>query len=135
MKKTTKLVVGGKETELKDEQLVNGVYKIPIEICFNNSEDDCIRTAYNFTLNEEIIQSEEEVTQPEEISGDQEEALVEEVELNIIGKCGDVSDQVVVHVLENGEEIPDIDCTDQEQVCQEYINDENKQDARCVSMQ
>ena len=61
MKKTTKLVVGGKETELKDEQLVNGVYKIPIEICFNNSEDDCIRTAYNFTLNEELIQSEEEV--------------------------------------------------------------------------
>lgn len=121
-----------KEVELTDGQMVNGKYLVPIEVCFNVSEDDCIRTAYNFSLDQEA-QPQQEIQQVEDdLSSEVDNNYEETGEKQIIGKCGDQSGQVVVQVSVDGGETPDIDCKEQGQVCQEYINDGGKQDARCV---
>lgn len=64
VKKITKLEVNGKsvdftdpenvlaEATLSDQPSDDGAYRIPVVVCFNNSEDDCIRTAYIFHLNQ-----------------------------------------------------------------------------------
>lgn len=62
VKKITKVEIAGKEVNLSDPQNViaqsslpespdnDGRYRVPMLVCFNNAEDDCIRTAYVFTL-------------------------------------------------------------------------------------
>lgn len=94
LKKITKLVVNGEDVDLtdpslnlenlsrdlvlSDDQLIDGKYKITLEVCFNDSSDDCLKTAYSFTVNlptedlpaeESIpIETPSSIIEPEEIS-------------------------------------------------------------------
>lgn len=165
VKEATKLVVNGeevnidssdidleniiKEIELTDEQIINGQYRIPIEVCFNNNEDDCLRTVYNFTLNQEAqpqddFQQIEDVRPSEAYEGDKttEEGQIysnssadTDLDLQISSKCGGGPGNIIINILEAGEEVEVTNCQEQGQTCQEFINDENKQDARCVDPQ
>lgn len=64
VKKITKVEVNGKavdfsdpenvlaEATLPDQPSEDGAYRVPMLVCFNNSDEDCIRTAYVFHLKE-----------------------------------------------------------------------------------
>lgn len=107
-----------REVTLNDKDIVDGKYPVRIEVCFDNSGEDCIKTVYNFTLIEEIIPKPTAISEPNPSS--------------IVGKCGNNSGQVVVHIAEDGGETPDVDCTNQDQICKEFTNGLNQQDAHCV---
>lgn len=107
-----------REVTLNDEDIVDGKYPVRIEVCFDNNEEDCIKTAYNFTLTEEITPKPTTISEPNPSS--------------IIGKCGGDFGQVVVHIAEDGGETPDVDCTNQDQLCKEFTNGLNQQDAYCI---